>query len=238
MARLEQQLAEIPQRLERLHKSRGEEVVAHRSGQPPSARARRITLGYTATLAVSEDQIILAQRVAQDTNDNEALLPMVEAVRSPCRTAPRRVSADTAVFSLWIRCRRWNKPGSKRMFRTRIWRVGSIAEDGWTAANQGNSASPSPHAAEVAGPRGPKNLPATESDRRTGVRSVETTTRDAAIRTTRFGAGGSGAGDHCIQSHAPVAGRLAGRPLTDLANAGNRRDVMIVFAKQIPGRRV
>ena len=100
MARLEKQLVEIPQRLERLHKA----GVKKLSRTDPDSRFLRerggFTLGYTATLAVSEDHIILAQRVTQQTNDNEALLPMVEAVRRQCRRTPRRVSADSGFFSL------------------------------------------------------------------------------------------------------------------------------------------
>jgi len=100
MARLEKQLAEIPARLDRLHKAGLKKI----SRTDPDSRFLRerggFTLGYTATLAVSEDHMILAQRVTQDTNDNEALLPMVEAVRRQCRGTPRRVSADSGFFSV------------------------------------------------------------------------------------------------------------------------------------------
>ncbi len=41
----------------------------------------------------------MAQRVTQATNDNEALLPMVEAVEQQCRETPRCVSADSGFFS-------------------------------------------------------------------------------------------------------------------------------------------
>lgn len=99
MQRLEQQLSEIPQRLERLHKA----GVAKCSRTDPDSRFLRerggFTLGYTATLAVSEDHLILAQRVTQETNDNEALLPMVEAVEQQCREKPRCLSADSGFFS-------------------------------------------------------------------------------------------------------------------------------------------
>jgi transposase len=100
MARLEKQLAEIPARLDRLHKAGLKKI----SRTDPDSRFLRerggFTLGYTATLAVSEDHMILAQRVTQETNDNEALLPMVEAVRRQCRGTPRRVSADSGFFSV------------------------------------------------------------------------------------------------------------------------------------------
>ncbi len=60
--RLEQQLAGIPERLERLHKSGLHKV----SRTDPDSRFLRerggFTLGYTATMAVSEDHLIVAQR--------------------------------------------------------------------------------------------------------------------------------------------------------------------------------
>jgi IS5 family transposase len=100
MARLEQQLREIPARLERLHKAGLKKL----SRTDPDSRFLRerggFTLGYTANLAVSEDHFIVAQRVTQETTDNEALLPMVEAVEKQCGTKPERVSADSGFFSI------------------------------------------------------------------------------------------------------------------------------------------
>jgi len=100
LARLEQQLAEIPPRLEQLHKS-GQKKL---SRSDPDSRFLRepegFTLGYTATLAVSEDHLILAQRVTQQTNDNESLLPMVDLVEQQCGQKPSRASADSGFFSL------------------------------------------------------------------------------------------------------------------------------------------
>jgi len=100
MARLEQQLQEIPARLERLHKAGLKKL----SRTDPDSRFLRerggFTLGYTANLAVSEDHFIVAQRVTQETTDNEALVPMVEAVEKQCGTKPERVSADSGFFSI------------------------------------------------------------------------------------------------------------------------------------------
>jgi transposase len=100
LARLEEQLAEIPARLERLHKSGLKKL----SRTDPDSRFLRerggFTLGYTATLAVSEDHLILAQQVTQDTNDNEALLPMVDRVEQQCGEKPLQVSGDSGFFSL------------------------------------------------------------------------------------------------------------------------------------------
>lgn len=100
LERLEQQLAEIPARLERLHKSGLKKL----SRTDPDSRFLRerggFTLGYTATLAVSEDHLILAQQVTQDTNDNQALLPMVDRVEQQCGEKPQQVSGDSGFFSL------------------------------------------------------------------------------------------------------------------------------------------
>jgi transposase len=99
-ARLEDQLEQIPERLERLHKAGLKKL----SRTDPDSRFLRerggFTLGYTATLAVSEDHVILAQRVTQETNNNEALVPMVEAVGKQCREKTERVSADSGLFSI------------------------------------------------------------------------------------------------------------------------------------------
>lgn len=100
LAQLEAQLEELPARLERLHKA----GVKKLSRTDPDSRFLRerggFTLGYTATLAVSEDHLILAQRVTQETNDNDLLLPTVEAVQRQCRSQPTRISADSGFFSL------------------------------------------------------------------------------------------------------------------------------------------
>jgi transposase len=100
LARLEEQWAEIPARLERLHKAGVEKL----SRSDPDSRFLRerggFTLGYTATLAVSEDHLILAQQVSTATNDTALLVPLVEAVRRQCHRKPRRVCADSGFFSL------------------------------------------------------------------------------------------------------------------------------------------
>ena len=99
LAQLERQLGEIPARLERLQKSGLKKL----SQSDPDSRFLRerggFTLGYTGTLAVSSDHLIVAQRVTQETNDNEALLPMVDLVEQQCRERPQRVSADSGFFS-------------------------------------------------------------------------------------------------------------------------------------------
>ncbi|MFZ0882697.1 MAG: IS1182 family transposase [Candidatus Acidiferrales bacterium] len=100
LERLEDQLAALPERLERLQKSGVQKV----SRTDPDSRFLRerggFTLGYTVDLAVSEDHVILAQRVTQQSNDNQSLLPMVQAVEQQVSAKPQRVSADSGFFSL------------------------------------------------------------------------------------------------------------------------------------------
>jgi len=97
---VEARLAQIPRRLERLRKT----GLKKRSLTDPDSRFLRqrqgFTLGYTATMAVSEDHLIVEQRVTQEATDNASLLPVVEAVEQRCGETPRKVSADSGFFSL------------------------------------------------------------------------------------------------------------------------------------------
>lgn len=100
IARLEEQLQRIPERLERVRKS-GQSKMSRTDPDSRFLRQRGgFVLGYTGTLAVSEDHLIVAQRVSQESNDNEALLPMVDLVEQECGERPQRVSADSGFFSL------------------------------------------------------------------------------------------------------------------------------------------
>lgn len=99
-ARLEEKLAQIPPRLEQLKKS----GLQRRSRTDPDRRFLKqrqgFVLGYTVTLAASEDQLIVEQRVTQETTDRDALLPMVEGVKQRCGKTPQKVSADSSFFAL------------------------------------------------------------------------------------------------------------------------------------------
>jgi transposase len=100
LERLEQQLQEIPERLKRLRKAGLKKL----SRSDPDSRFLRerggFTLGYTATLAVSEDHLIVAQQVGQAATDNDLLVPMLDAVERECGERPRQASADSGFFSL------------------------------------------------------------------------------------------------------------------------------------------
>jgi transposase len=97
---LESKLAELPQRLERLHKSGLKKL----SRTDPDARFLRtrggFDLGYTGEIAVSDDHLIVAQRVTQNAADNASLLPMVEQTVERCGSPPGQVLADSGFFSI------------------------------------------------------------------------------------------------------------------------------------------
>ena len=97
---LEQRLREIPGRLQELRKRE----VKRRSRTDPDSRflhqRGKFLLGYTATLATSEDHLIVEQRAGQNRTDYESLVPMVEAVEQRCGERPQQVSADSGFFTL------------------------------------------------------------------------------------------------------------------------------------------
>lgn len=97
---LEERLREIPARIERLRRS-GAQKLSRVDADSRFLRERRgFTLGYTATVAVSEDHLIVAQQVSQASTDNDLLLPMVDRVELECRERAGEVSADSGFFSL------------------------------------------------------------------------------------------------------------------------------------------
>lgn len=100
VAELERSLEQIPQRLEKLRKS-GQKQVSRSDAEARFLRTREgWVLGYSAEVAVSEDHLIVGQRVTQQASDNDSLLPMVDEVSRRCRTSPKVVTADTGFFSL------------------------------------------------------------------------------------------------------------------------------------------
>jgi transposase len=97
---LERRLETIPGRLQRLRKS-GLRQISRSDPESRFLRSRQgWQLGYTAEIAVSEDHLIVAQRVTQNASDNASLLPLVDEAIRQCRGKPQRVSADTGFFSL------------------------------------------------------------------------------------------------------------------------------------------
>jgi transposase len=97
---LDQALTELPPRLERLKKS-GLKKISRTDEDARFLRQRSgFVLGYTAEIAVSDDHLIVAQRVGQQANDNASVVPMVELVEQQCGQQPEQLVADSGYFSV------------------------------------------------------------------------------------------------------------------------------------------
>lgn len=97
----EEKLAELPGRLQRLGKSGLKKL----SRTDPDARflrqhGGRFELGYTGEIAVSDDHLIVAQRVTQNPTDNASLMPMLEQVKQGGEWPLGDILADSGYFSL------------------------------------------------------------------------------------------------------------------------------------------
>ena len=96
----EEKLAQMPQRLERLRKS-GLKKLSRTDEDARFLRCRGgFELGYTGELAMSEDHLIVAQRVTQQATDNASLVPMVEQIKRECGSPPEEALADSGYFSI------------------------------------------------------------------------------------------------------------------------------------------
>src|SRR5260370_16361284 len=81
MEKLEGQLREIPARLQRLKKSGMRKLSRTDADSRFLPDRRGFTLGYTATVAVSDHHLIVAQQVTRALNDNALLGPMGDRVQ-------------------------------------------------------------------------------------------------------------------------------------------------------------
>jgi transposase len=98
---LNKALAQMPQRLERLKKS-GLKRLSRSDEDARFLRQRgdKFVLGYSAQIAVSDDHLIVAQRVTQNAADNDSLLPMLDQVQQRCGAPPDAALADSGFFSI------------------------------------------------------------------------------------------------------------------------------------------
>jgi hypothetical protein len=95
-----ERLKEIPRQLEQLRKS-GQKRSSYVDPESRYLRQRsRFCLGYTAEIAVSDDHLIVAQRVHQATNDNGSLVEMTETVECECGERPAVVLADCGYYAM------------------------------------------------------------------------------------------------------------------------------------------
>jgi transposase len=101
IAELNQALAEMPRRMERLKKS-GLQKLSRSDEDARFLRQRgdKFVLGYSAEIAVSDDHLIVAQRVTQNATDNASLQPMLDQVQQRCGAPPGTVLADSGFFSV------------------------------------------------------------------------------------------------------------------------------------------
>lgn len=95
-----QRLNQIPRQMEELRKS-GQQRGSRSDPQSRYLRKRGgFCLGYTAEVAVSDDHLIVAQRVHQAPNDNGSLAAMSEAAERECGEQPETVLADCGYYSM------------------------------------------------------------------------------------------------------------------------------------------
>lgn len=95
-----ERLQEIPRQLEQLRKS-GQKRSSRSDLESRYLRRRAgYTLGYNAEIAVSDDHLIVAQRVHQSNVDNASLEAMTAAIERECGQAPRAVMADCGYYAM------------------------------------------------------------------------------------------------------------------------------------------
>ena len=101
IAELNQALGEMPRRLQRLKKS-GLKKLSRTDEDARFLRQRgdKFVLGYSAEIAVSDNHLIVAQRVTQNVTDNESLAPMLDQVEQRCGAPPGMALADSGFFSI------------------------------------------------------------------------------------------------------------------------------------------
>ena len=98
---LNKSLAEMPRRLERL-KKRGLKKLSRTDEDARFLRQRgdKFVLGYSAEITVSDDHLIVAQRVRQNVTDNGSLAPMIDQTEQRCGAPPGTALADSGFFSI------------------------------------------------------------------------------------------------------------------------------------------
>jgi transposase len=101
ISELNQALAEMPPRMERLKKSGLKKLSqTDQDARFMRQRGNSFVLGYSAEISVSDDHLIVGQRVTQNTTDNESLEPMVDQVKQRCGAPPGAALADSGFFSI------------------------------------------------------------------------------------------------------------------------------------------
>jgi hypothetical protein len=97
---LNKALEALPRRMERLKKS-GLKKLSRTDEDARFLRQRGgFVLGYTAEIAVSDDHLIVAQRVTQNATDNASLELMIDQTEQRCGAPPGAALADSGFFSI------------------------------------------------------------------------------------------------------------------------------------------
>jgi transposase len=95
-----QRLENIPRQMEQLRKS-GQKRGSRTDPESRYLRQRGgFLLGYTAELAVSDDHLIVGQRVHQQQLDHGGLEAMTDAVERECGAPPQVVLADCGYYTM------------------------------------------------------------------------------------------------------------------------------------------
>ena len=205
VAQAEERLAEMPRRLEKLRKS-GLKKLSRTDEDARFLRERGgFVLGYTGEIAVSDDHLIVAQRVTQQAHDVHSLLPLVEAVEQQCHGSPQQVLADSGFFSLANVTELERRGGGS---------VGARFESGARVKYRAALSGAQPPAArgaetdatKTAQSGRPRPVCAAQGGGGTSVWGAETTTRNAAVPDARpaKGSGGVHAGGSGLQPDAVV----------------------------------
>ena len=96
----QQRLEAIPRQMEQLRKS-GQKRGSRTDPESRYLRTRSgFCLGFTAEVAVSDDHLIVAQRVHQAVTDHGSAAAMTEAVERECGTRPEVVLADSGYYNI------------------------------------------------------------------------------------------------------------------------------------------
>ena len=98
---LNKTLDQMPRRMERLKKS-GLKKLSRTDEDARFLRQRgdKFVLGYSAEITVSDDHLIVAQRVTQNVTDNGSLEPMLDQTEQRCGQPPGAALADSGFFSI------------------------------------------------------------------------------------------------------------------------------------------
>lgn len=182
----QQRLQEIPRQLMQLRKS-GQRRGSRSDPESRYLRQRAgFCLGYTAEVAVSDDHLIVAQRVHQASNDHASLEAMTEACEQECGQRPGAVMADAGYYAMEqiqsVTARGIEVYVPDRLMATEL-AGGEIAADmnsAATAAHAGVEAVTRTHAR--AGSAG--LLRAAQGLSRAGFWRSETAARNAAVSTS------------------------------------------------------